>query len=203
VGGTEPVRFNLRLVAATNKNPLDEIKAGHFREDLYYRLNVVGIYLPPLRERKEDIPLLVEHFIRKYNAQMGKNCRGITNEAMDILMSSSWKGNIRELQNVIERAVIFAEGDMITSADIGPIGPGVTAKAAETENLQEILRQREREHLYRILRKYGQNKAAAAKALGVGLSSLYRKMDELGISPEEQSRMRQNEPGATEEQAAS
>ncbi|MCP4707834.1 MAG: sigma-54-dependent Fis family transcriptional regulator, partial [Planctomycetes bacterium] len=103
VGGTEPIAFDLRLVAAMNKDPQEEIKAGRLREDLYYRLNVVGVYLPALRERREDIPVLLDHFIEKYNQQMGKNCLGVTDEALRVLLSNEWKGNIRELQNVVER----------------------------------------------------------------------------------------------------
>ena len=181
VGATETVDFDLQLIAAINKNPLNEIKAGRFREDLYYRLNVVGIYLPPLRERKKDIPLLVEHFIKKYNAQMGKNYQGLTDDAMHILMNYEWKGNIRELQNVIERAVIFAEGSFITPADIGIVGPAIISFSQENEILQKFLKSCEKEHLFRILNKYHPNKADAAKALGIGLSSLYRKIEQLGI----------------------
>ena len=113
VGSTEPVDIDLRLIAATNRNLLQEIKEKRFREDLYYRLNVVGIHLPALQERKEDIPLLIEHFIKKYDNEMGKHCVGVSDDAMRLLMGCEWKGNIRELENVIERAVIFAESDVI------------------------------------------------------------------------------------------
>jgi two-component system response regulator PilR (NtrC family) len=181
VGSTEPVDIDLRLVAATNRDLLEEISAGTFREDLYYRMNVVGINLPPLRERKEDIPPLVEHFIKKYNAEMGKHCVGVSDEVMQLLMSHEWKGNIRELQNVIERAVIFAEGDIIEACDIGLIGPRAMVLSERSESLHVAAKAYEKEHIYRVLNKHDWNKVEAAKALDVGLSSLYRKIDELEI----------------------
>jgi two-component system response regulator PilR (NtrC family) len=182
VGSTEPVDIDVRLIAATNKDLIKEIKAGRFREDLYYRMNVVGIHLPPLRERKKDIPLLAEHFIKKYNAEMGKHCIGLGDEVMRLFMSYEWKGNIREMQNVIERAIIFAEDDVIKISDIGPLGHHTVALTEENQNLQTAVRAYEREHICRVLNKYNWNKIEAAKALNVGLSSLYRKIDELEIN---------------------
>jgi DNA-binding NtrC family response regulator len=184
VGSTEPIDIDLRLIAATNKNLLNEIKLGHFREDLYYRLNVVGIHLPPLRERKEDIPMLVRHFIAKYNAEMRKNCTGVNDEVMNMLMNYEWKGNIRELQNVIERAIIFADSDELKASDIGFMGPALVKCDWNSENLHVTIANYEREHISRILRKYRGNKADAAKSLGIGLSSLYRMIDELDIDVE-------------------
>ncbi len=181
VGSTEPIDIDLRLIAATNKDLAKEIKAGRFREDLYYRMNVVGIHLPPLHERKEDIPLLVEHFIKKYNAEMGKHCVGVSDDVMRLLMSYDWKGNIREMQNVIERAVIFSEDDVIKMSDIGLLGCHVVSLSEENENLQAAVRAYEKEHIFRVLNKHDWNKVEAAKALNVGLSSLYRKIDELEI----------------------
>ena len=183
VGSTTPVNTDLRLIAATNRELLQEIKEDHFREDLYYRLNVVGIHLPPLRERKDDIPLLIEHFTKKYNTEMGKHCVGVSDDAMRLLMGYEWRGNIRELENVIERAVIFAENDVIESHDIGLIGVGGSALSGKDENLQDSLRAYEKEQIYRVLSKHDWNKTETAKALGVGLSSLYRKIDELDINP--------------------
>ncbi len=182
VGSTESIDIDLRLIAATNKDLAKEMKAGLFREDLYYRMNVVGIHIPPLRERKEDIPLLVEHFIKKYNAEMGKQCRGVSDDVMRLLMSYEWKGNIREMQNVIERAVIFAEDDVIKTSDIGLIGSKVIRLSEEHENLHAAVKAYEKEHIFRVLNRYDWNKVEAAKALGVGLSSLYRKIDELEIN---------------------
>jgi DNA-binding NtrC family response regulator len=182
VGSTEPVDIDVRLIAATNKDLIKEIKAGRFREDLYYRMNVVGIHLPPLRERKEDIPLLVEHFIKKYNTEMGKHCVGVSDEVMRLFMSYEWKGNIREMQNVIERAIIFAEDDVIKITDIGSLGQHSVTLTEENQNLQMAVRAYEREYILRVLNKYNWNKIEAAKALNVGLSSLYRKIDELEIN---------------------
>ena len=181
VGSTEPVDIDLRLIAATNRDPIEEIKAERFREDLYYRMNVVGIHLPPLRERKEDIPLLVEHFIRKYNIQMGKQCVGVSDNVMRLLMSYEWRGNIREMQNVIERAIIFAEDDTIRASDIGFLGSEAIALGKEGQSLQEAVKVYEKQEICRVLNSHNWNKVEAAKSLGIGLSSLYRKIDELGI----------------------
>jgi transcriptional regulator with PAS, ATPase and Fis domain len=181
VGSTETVDIDLRLIAATNRDLFEEIKMGQFREDLYYRMNVVGIHIPPLRERKEDIPLLIEHFIKKYNAEMGKHCVGVSDHVMQLLMSYEWKGNIRELQNIIERAVIFAEDDVIKVSDIGFLGSSTMEPRERAECLKAAVRIYEREHIYRMLDKYNWNKVEAAKALKVGLSSLYRKIDELEV----------------------
>ena len=181
VGDTTPIDINVRLIAATNKDPAEQIKTGHFREDLYYRMNVVGIHLPPLRERKEDIPLLVEHFIKKYNAEMGKTCAGVSDDVMRLFMSYDWKGNIREMQNVIERAMIFSEDDVIQVFDIGLLGSHTMALTEENENLHAAMRAYEKEHIYRVLNKHNWNKMDVARALNIGLSSLYRKIDELEI----------------------
>ena len=170
------------MIAATNKDLFEEIKLGRFREDLYYRMNVVGIHIPLLRERKEDIPLLVEHFIKKYNTDMGKQCVGVSDHVMQFLMNYEWKGNIRELQNIIERAVIFAEDDFIKTSDIGSLGSSVILPNEVNEDLQASVKIYEREHICRILNKYNWNKVEAAKALKVGLSSLYRKIDDLGVN---------------------
>jgi len=181
VGSTEPVDINLRIIAATNRNIFEDIKVGRFREDLYYRVNVVGIHLPPLRDRKEDIPLLVEYFIKKHNFEMGKHCIGVSDEVMNIFMNCEWKGNIRELQNVIERAMIFAEDKVIKASDLGLITSGGISLGEKSENLQISVSSYEKEHIYQVLDKYNWDKAEAAKALGIGLSSLYRKIDELEI----------------------
>jgi DNA-binding NtrC family response regulator len=182
VGSTHPIDINLRLIAATNKKLLDEIKEERFREDLYYRLNVVGIHLPPLRDRREDIPKLISHFMAKYNSEMNKECIHINDEAMQMLISYEWKGNIRELQNVIERAVIFADGDTIRVSDIGIITASEITNDNEGLDLHQAMRNYERQFIIHVLDKCDGNKSQAAKSLGVGLSSLYRKIDELGIN---------------------
>lgn len=183
VGSTEPIDVDLRLIAATNKNLKSEIKSGNFREDLYYRINVVGIHLPPLSERKEDIPELVSHFVVKFNTEMGRSCVGVTDQAMEIMLNYEWKGNIRELQNVIERAIIFSETDHITAADIGIMGSSSAQIDEERESLNQAMKVYEREHIIRILNRHKGSKSEAAKALGIGVSSLYRKIDELNIDP--------------------
>jgi len=188
VGSNDAVNIDLRLIAATNRDPLSEIKAGRFREDLYYRLNVVGIRLPPLRERKDDIPLLVEHFIKKYNAEMGRQCVGVSDDVLRMFMSYEWKGNIREMQNVIERAVIFAEEDLIKTKDIGVLGADTMPPDDESENLQTAVKAYERQQIRRVLSKYDWDKVEAARSLGIALSSLYRKIDELGIRMDERGR---------------
>ena len=179
VGSTEPVNIDLRLIAATNKDLEAEISKGRFRDDLFYRINVVGIHLPPLSDRKEDIPKLVDHFIKKYNSEMGKSCTGVTDEAMQMLISHEWKGNIRELQNVIERAIIFSEQDEIQAFDVDQSGVQSEHFSSYDEKLSAAMKIYERSHINRILHKYQGDKSRAAKALGVGLSSLYRKIDEL------------------------
>ena len=192
VGSTEPVDIDLRLMAATNKDLPKEIKAGRFREDLYYRMNVVGIHLPELCERKEDIPLLVEHFIKQFNSEMGKMCVGVSDAVMRLFMSYDWKGNIRELENVIERASIFAEDDVIKISDIGLLGSHVMGLSKEDESLQTATKAYEKEYIRRVLSKHDWNKVDAAKALNVGLSSLYRKIDELEIDSHKPKRSNRN-----------
>jgi DNA-binding NtrC family response regulator len=181
VGSSHAVDVDLRLVAATNRDLAKEIKEGRFRQDLYYRLNVVGVHLPALRERREDIPLLVAHFVKRYNAEMGKHCWCVSDDAMKRLGAYEWKGNVRELQNVVERAVIFADDETIQVSDIA-LADSEGAPADAYEDLQSAVRAYEREQIWRALNKHSWDKPATAKALGIGLSSLYRKIDELGIS---------------------
>ena len=182
VGATEPVPVDVRIIAATNRDLSKEVEAGRFREDLYYRLNVIEIKLPPLSERKEDIPLLVNHFVEKYNREMNRRIKGVSNDAMRILMNYEWKGGIRELENVIERAIILADGDYITPADLPPnmVGSDQYLTTHPT-TLKQALAAFERDHIRRILQETGWDKEKAAQLLGIGLSSLYRKLDELNI----------------------
>ncbi len=182
VGATEPIPVDVRIIAATNRDLGKEVEAGRFREDLYYRLNVIEIKLPPLSERKEDIPLLVNHFIEKYNREMNRRIKGVSNDAMRILMNYEWKGGIRELENVIERAIILADGDYITPNDLPPnmVGDAQYLTTHPT-TLKQALAAFEKDHIQRILKETGWDKEKAAHLLGIGLSSLYRKMDELGI----------------------
>ncbi|MCU0914038.1 MAG: sigma-54 dependent transcriptional regulator [Planctomycetes bacterium] len=181
VGATTPIEVNLRLIAATNRDLAKEIQEGRFREDLFYRLNVVGIHLPLLRERREDIPLLVRHFVKKCNAEMGKHCTGVSDDVMQMLVDHEWRGNIRELQNVIERAIIFAEGETLELEDIGFTRAGEAAPRPGQEDLQSLVKAYEKEQVCRALNQHDWDKTETARALGIGVSSLYRKIDELGI----------------------
>jgi len=180
VGDTHPRPIELRVIAASNQDLAKMVEKGEFREDLLYRLNVVTLQLPPLRERKEDIPLLVHHFLEKYTREMNKVVTGITNGAMRALLSHPWRGNVRELENVIERAVIFAEGREIGVQDLPFATEGIPDDVSE--DLQTALAHFERQHILYSLRRHHFDKAATAKSLAIGVSSLYRKMDELSIA---------------------
>ncbi|MBI5807248.1 MAG: sigma-54-dependent Fis family transcriptional regulator [Ignavibacteriales bacterium] len=181
VGATKPVSTDARIIAATNQNLFEKTKSGEFREDLYYRLNVVEIKLPTLNERRDDIPLLVNHFIDKFCKEMGKKILGVDNETMKILLSHEWRGGVRELENVIERAVIFASKEIITKENLADYLNINVLSGGYEDSLKDALRNFERDHILKIIKKYNYNKEEAAKALEIGLSSLYRKMDELGI----------------------
>lgn len=181
VGATKPVSTDARIIAATNQNLFEKTKTGEFREDLYYRLNVVEIKLPTLNERRDDIPLLVNHFINKFCKEMGKKIIGVDNETMKILLSHEWRGGVRELENVIERAVIFASKEIITKDNLADYLNINSASNFYGDSLKDALRNFEKDHITKTIKKYNYNKDEAAKALEIGLSSLYRKMDELGI----------------------
>jgi DNA-binding NtrC family response regulator len=180
VGSTNPIQVDVRILASTNRDLKEEVEAGRFRGDLYYRLNVIGIHIPPLRERREDIPLLVEHLIARHNAEMKKNYKGVDNATMRVLMSLPWKGNVRELDNVLERAMILGNGEWITPVDLP--GTEVPADAVSSNNsLEAALRECERIHIQRALEEADGDKRRAAGNLGLSLSTLYRKMEKLGI----------------------
>ncbi len=181
VGGTKPVSTDVRIIAATNQDLFEKTKTGEFREDLYYRLNVVELKLPTLNERREDIPLLVNHFIEKFCKEMGKKILGADNETMKLLLAHDWRGGVRELENVIERAVIFANQNLITPNNLTEYLRGNSSQVGFVDSLKEAMKIFERDHITRTIKKYDYNKEEAAKALEIGLSSLYRKMDELEI----------------------
>ncbi len=181
VGGTKAVKTNVRIIAASNQDIYEKTKKGEFREDLYYRLNVVEIKLPSLNERKEDIPLLVNHFVEKYCNEMGKPILGVNNEAMRKLISYNWRGGVRELENIIERAVIFAKEDKICIDDLTENVRGNDETNEMPEALKEAVLAFERKHILNIIKKYNNDKEAVSAALNIGLSSLYRKMELLGI----------------------
>jgi len=181
VGGTKPVSTDVRLIAATNQDLYEKTKSGEFREDLFYRLNVVEIKLPTLNERKEDIPLLVIHFIDKFCKEMGKKILGVDNDTMKILLSHEWRGGVRELENVIERSIIFANRETITPENLADYIKTNATITGDANSLKDALRIFEKDHITKTIKKFNFNKEEAAKALDIGLSSLYRKMDELGI----------------------
>jgi DNA-binding NtrC family response regulator len=181
VGAHEPVRVEARVLAATNKDLRREVEAGRFREDLYYRLDVVTIRLPALRERREDIPDLVEFLLARHARALGKRFSGVTHEAMQLLRAGRWKGNVRELDNALQRAVILGEGPLITPADLPPDLAPVANDPALVDKLSEAVARFERQHIERVLRQTP-DKREAAQRLDIGLSSLYRKIADLKIS---------------------
>jgi DNA-binding NtrC family response regulator len=173
VGGTQERRASVRVVAATNKPLEDEQKAGRFREDLFFRLNVITVHLPPLRERREDVPLLVEHFLR--SRQVGKAPLTVSPEAMAALTAYDWPGNIRELANVIERAQILAEGDVLTPDDLPEnLTAAASRPAPAAPPSPDDLDGVEGRHVRDVLERMGGNKVRAARALGVSRRTLYR-----------------------------
>ncbi len=181
VGGTQPEIVDVRIVAATNKNLAEEVQKGYFREDLYYRLNVIDILIPPLRERVDDIPELVNHFLRIYNAQLSKKIHGVDEAVLQSFVSYAWKGNVRELENVIERAMIMCDGNMLRPEHFPPT---LTQKVFPEEmqsGLKGSVRKFERDTILKALEVAGHDKNKAAGLLGMSLSSLYRKMTELDI----------------------
>ncbi|ALA60376.1 Transcriptional regulatory protein ZraR [Nitrospira moscoviensis] len=182
VGANKPVAVDVRIIAATNLNLAEEVKAKRFRDDLYYRLNVIELKLPPLRERREDIPLLVEAFLQKCAAARGKQVKGVSEAALAMLMDYGWPGNVRELENIIERAVTLSRGEKIVPEDLPPAIEGsrgdrrVLDEAAERTLPLEAV---EREYILKILEKMGGNKYQAAHALGIDRKTLYRKLGEI------------------------
>jgi DNA-binding NtrC family response regulator len=200
VGGIKTTRVDVRLIAATNRDLNAEIEAGRFRKDLYYRLAVVPISLPPLRERPSDIPTLVRHFIDKYNRRLNKRIEGMTDEALALVQAYAWPGNIRELENLIERTLLFADGPLIGAADLPqhlrspgaatplpgpPLLPGALPVPAGETGLKDIVRQRaaelEKEIITRALEETGGNVTRAAKLLQISRKSLQTKMKEFSL----------------------
>ena len=185
VGGTHPIKTDLRLIAATNVDLEKAVKDGRFREDLFYRLNVIPIRMPALRDRLEDLPELARFFLRKYSIKFRKNVQGIADSTLDILSSYWWPGNIRELENLIERLVAVSDKDWITDEDLPyelHVAKLDTQDQASTENLLErALSTFERNFIVRALEKSSWNVTATSRALGIPLSTLKFKMDKLEI----------------------
>jgi len=186
LGGTRTVKVDVRLIAATNKDLREALEQGTFREDLYYRLNVVPIDIAPLRERKEDIPDLANLFITRFTGESGKPVEGITREAMQILVNFHWPGNVRELQNIVERACALAKGSVLEPADIhldvrpakaangagGFLPDGMTLEQWEDEMVQEAMR------------RANGNKSQAARLLGLSRNALRYRLSKIGIADE-------------------
>jgi two-component system nitrogen regulation response regulator NtrX len=189
VGGTSKIRVDVRVLAATNKELPSEIRAGRFREDLYFRLNVIPIFVPPLRDRQEDIPLLAEHFMASFAEEYGRRLKTIDAGALARLQAYAWPGNVRELRNVIERLIIMVPGDTITAGDLAFLAsdhPGAAEAAewpADGMTLFEARDRFERAFIMRGLAAHQGNISRAAEALGVERSNLYRKMRAFGIVP--------------------
>jgi DNA-binding NtrC family response regulator len=183
LGGNYEFEFDVRVIAATNRDPLEAIQEGKLREDLYYRLNVVPISLPPLRNRVDDVPLLVQHFISEFNRKHHLQIEGPTDEALALLKAYSWPGNVRELRNVIERSVVLTKGEWVQEKDLPPY---VRDPVLRSEKLvfpvgATTVADAERELILKTLEHAGQNKAEAARQLGVDVKTIYNKLKAYGI----------------------
>ena len=186
VGGVKPIKVDVRIIAATNINLKRAVAGGLFREDLFYRLNVVHIHIPPLRERREDIPLLVDHFLKKHNQQFGKAVVRLSKAALTVLQSYEWPGNVRELENIIERSVALSRGSVIHVEDLPlelvalgrvPAGGQPIAGLA----LKRALRQFERQFIFRVMERVEWNQTHAARILGLHRNTLQTKLQILGL----------------------
>ncbi len=178
VGGNKTLRVDVRMIAATNRDLSGLIKTGNFREDLYYRLNVINIIIPPLRERKEDIAETAQHFLKQYGQKMSKSIAGFTAEARELLIGYKWPGNVRELENVIERAVILCEGDQIGAEDLSISSHSAVAEMSVNPSLEEM----EKNYILRVLKETGGNQSRASQLLGIDRKTLYLKLKKYGIN---------------------
>jgi len=181
VGGSQVIKVDVRIVTATNYDLHKAVKAEKFREDLFYRLSVVPITLPPLRERKEDIPLLANYFLKKYNTKRKKNVKAISDQAMKALVKYNWPGNVRELENAVERAVVLAENDVIKSSDLLYYGLDVETYSRSDMNKIKRLVDVEREYITKALEIFSGHKGKTAKALGIDRKTLRTKLKRYGI----------------------
>ena len=181
VGETTPIPLKSRVIVSTNRSLRDLVAAGKFREDLYFRIAVFEIVIPALRERRSDIPLLVHHFVKRFNQEMKRRCFGADNEVIHRLMAYSWPGNVRELRNVIEHAMILNHGDHITLEDLPPEIRSSSELSGYSDNLRQAVHAYEAEHIRRMLSTCGGNREQTARRLGINPSTLYRKMGELGL----------------------
>ena len=178
VGGNDPIDVDVRIIAATNRDLRKAVADGKFREDLFYRLNVIPILIPPLRQRREDVPLLVESFVERLSVEMKKRLDGVSAEAMSALMAHDWPGNVRELRNVLERGAVVATGQVIQLADLGLPGRlDAPPRAGTLASLEEV----EKRHVAAVLAHTGGNVSQSARILGIDRVTLYNKMRKYGI----------------------
>jgi len=176
VGGTKSITVDVRIIAATNRDLKKAVDEEKFRDDLYYRLNVISIELPPLREHKEDVPLLVHHFIEKFNIEMGEKVERISEEALDLLMEYDWPGNVRELENVIERAMVITKGNLIKAEDLH-LTPQVTKEEGTAQRGKDkSIKSVEKKHIATILKENNWNVQKSAEQLGIDRVTLYNKI---------------------------
>jgi len=180
VGGNEPIDVDVRVIAATNRDLKKAVADGSFREDLFYRLNVIPVTLPPLRERKEDIPILVDHFLDRLEAELKRRVQ-VSPEAMAALLAHDWPGNVRELRNVLERGAVVAQGDVIKSADLGLAPAPAKAASANPPGEPPTLEDVERRHISEVLAHTAGNVSQAARLLGIDRVTLYNKIKKFGL----------------------
>jgi len=183
VGSSKVIKVDVRIVAATNKDLLKCVKEQTFREDLFYRLSVVPIVLPALRDKREDIPLLANHFLIKYNKKRGKGITAISDEAMKVLTEYDWPGNVRELENVIERAVVLTRSGVIEPGDLWYYELGVSGETAPSSDADEVksLSEAEREHIIKALRLFDGHIGKTSEALGIDRKTLRSKLKKYGV----------------------
>jgi DNA-binding NtrC family response regulator len=182
LGSEKGIPVDIRIIAATNIDFAKEIKAGKFRQDLFYRLNVIPLQLIPLRERKDDIPLFVQYFLEKFNKELNKKIKGLSPLALEQLAVYDWPGNVRELQNMLERLVVLADGETIEEIDLPLPGGANLAAAAGTGTLKAALLEHEKAIIMKVLAESGNNRSLAAKALGIPRSTLCSRLESLGLS---------------------
>jgi DNA-binding NtrC family response regulator len=181
VGGTRPEKVDVRVIAATNVDLESRVREGRFRADLFYRVNVIPIAIPPLRERKDDIPILMAHFVQKHTRTSGLPVRDFSGEAMDELMEYDWPGNVREMDNLVQRCLMLAEGDVIFPSDLPPNFSRPTVEQEPSEEDQLTLEELEKRHILRVLESTGWHKKKTARILGIDPSTLYRKLERFDI----------------------
>jgi DNA-binding NtrC family response regulator len=183
LGGKSEVEVDVRVLCATNRDLKEEIRKQRFREDLFFRLNVFNLHLPPLRERREDVPLLVQHFIEKFSGETGKHVHGVAPAAMDVLQNYAWPGNIRELRNTVERALILVDGEIIGEEHLPPdMRPSRQEAAMLRVPLGVPLKDVEKEYILATLQRNGGNKARSAEILRISEKTLYNKLNRYAAS---------------------